>query len=140
MPGLRLPALCTLLLGGCAIPPPLPPAATQYDGVYVGQDTLVSGVDFQCGAPNLHPRLDVRGGRFDYPFQVSPPRVAPLPVQVANDGRMAGQIQYGTGDEIREFSRDRVDWVYLRGVITETVMDATITNIHCVRRLIARRS
>ena len=134
----HLPAMCLLVFGGCAIQPA--PAGTQYDGVYVGQDNLVSGVDFQCGAPSLREQLDVRGGRFDYPFQVSPPRVAPLPVQVDIEGRMAGQMQYGTGDEMIGFSRDRVDWVYLRGDITGTTMDATISNIHCLRRLIARRS
>jgi hypothetical protein len=137
---LCLLALCPLVLDGCAIPSPLPPAGTQYDGVYVGQDTLVSGVGFQCGAPNLQERLNVRGGRFDYPFQVSPPRIAALPVQVAADGVLAGQMQYGTGDEIREFSRDRVDWVYLRGGIAGTTMDATITTMRCGRRLIAQRS
>jgi hypothetical protein len=139
-PRLRPLALCPLVLAGCAIPSPSPPAGTQYDGTYIGQDSLVSGVDFQCGAATLEERLDIRGGRFDYPFQVSPPRVASLPVQIAINGAMAGQMQYGTGDEIREFSRDRVDWVYLRGGITGTTMDATISNIHCVRRLIAERS
>jgi hypothetical protein len=134
---LRLLALCPLVAGSCATPPP--PAGTQYDGTYIGQDSLVSGVDFQCGAPVLEERLEVRGGRFDYPFQVSPPRVAPLPVQVATNGVMAGQMQYGTGDEVREFSRDRVDWVYLHGGIAGTTMHATISNIHCVRRLIAQR-
>ncbi len=140
MPWLRPLALCPVVIGGCAISPPIQPAGTQYDGVYIGQDTLISGADFQCGAPILQERLDVRAGHFDYPFQVSPPRVAPLPVQVARDGTMAGQMQYGTGDEIKEFSRDRVDWVYLRGGIAETTMDATISNIHCIRRLTAQRS
>src|SRR5689334_77752 len=58
------------------------------------------------------------------------PVVAPLPVRVDIEGRMTGQMQYGTGDEITGFSRDRVDWVYLRGDITGTAMDATISNIH----------
>ena len=71
---------------------------------------------------------------------VLPRHVAPLPVQVDIEGRMAGRMQYGTGDEMIGFSRDRVDWVYLRGDITGTTMDATISNIHCLRRLIARRS
>jgi len=136
---LRLLALCPFVLGGCAMATPTPVAGTQYDGVYIGQDSLVSGVDFQCGAPALQEQFEVRGGRFYYPFQVSPPRVAPLPVLVATDGTVAGQMQFGTGDEIREFSRDSVDWVYLRGGITGTTMDATITNMRCVRRLIAHR-
>jgi hypothetical protein len=140
MPCLRLTRLCALVLGSCAIPPPLPPAGVQYDGVYIGQDILVSGAGFQCGLSNPIEQVEVRNGRLDYPFQVSPPRIAPLPVQVAADGTMAGQMQYGTGEEISAFSRDRVDWVYLRGAITGSTMEATITDLRCVRRLVAQRS
>jgi hypothetical protein len=140
MPWLRLTQLCAFLLGGCVIPPPLPPAGVQYDGVYIGQDTLISGVAFQCGLSTPVERVEVRDGRFDYPFQVSPPRIAPLHVQIAADGTMAGQMQYGTGEEISEFSRDRVDWVYLRGAITGSTMEATITNLRCVRQLVAQLS
>jgi hypothetical protein len=139
MPRLRLLALCPIVVGACATAPPPMPAGTQYDGAYVGQDTLISGVEFQCGPPNVQERLEVRSGRFDYPFQVSPPRVAPLPVTIGIRGELTGQMQYGTGDEITEFSRDRVDWVYFRGNITGMTLVGTISNIHCVRRLIAER-
>jgi hypothetical protein len=107
--------------------------------VYVSQDRLLGGVAFQCGAPDLPEAIEVRDGRFAYPFQVSPPRVAPLPVEIAADGRMAGQMQYGTGDEIRALSRDRVDWVYLSGEIVGTTIDATITTQRCERRLAGQR-
>jgi hypothetical protein len=138
MPGLRLLAGCAVLVG-CAGTPASPPAGTRYDGTYVGQDTLVSGAVFQCGAPELAETIGVRGGRFDYPFQVSPPRVAALPVEIAADGTMAGQMRYGTGEEIPGFSRDRIDWVFLRGGMSGRTMEATITDVRCVRRLTAQR-
>jgi hypothetical protein len=131
---------CAVVIGGCAVRPGPAPAGTRYDGVYTSQDTLVSGAAFQCGAPDLPGSIRVRDGRFEYPFQVSPPRVAPLPVDVAADGSMAGQMQYGTGEEIPGFSRDRIDWVRLSGRISGTTMEATITTLRCVRRLTAQRS
>ncbi len=131
---------CGLALAACGVaPPPQPAAGTQFDGTYAGQDVLLSGAAFQCGQPSLAERIEVREGRFAYPFQVSPPRVAPLPVQLAVDGAAAGQMQYGTGEEIPAFSRDRVDWVYFQGRISGDALDATITNTRCVRRLRARR-
>jgi hypothetical protein len=127
------------LVAGCASTPGLAPAGSRYDGTYIGRDTLVSGALFQCGAPDLAEKIEVRDGRFDYPFQVSPPRVAALPVQIAADGTLAGQMRYGTGEEIPGFSRDRIDWVFLRGGISGTTMEARITNMRCMRRLTAQR-
>jgi hypothetical protein len=70
-----------LALVGCAgmadTTPPAPVAGTQFDGSYVGQDTLLSGVAFLCGAADLPERIEVQYGQFAYPFQVNPPRVAP---------------------------------------------------------------
>ena len=91
---------CGLALAGCAgiadTTPPVPAAGAQFDGSYVGQDTLLSGVAFLCGAADLPERIEVQNGQFAYPFQVNPPRVAPLPVQIFEDGTLAGQMQYGT--------------------------------------------
>ena len=91
---------CGLALAGCAgiagTTPPAPAAGAQFDGSYVGQDTLLSGVAFLCGAANLPERIEVQNGQFAYPFQVNPPRVAPLHVQIFEDGTLAGQMQYGT--------------------------------------------
>jgi hypothetical protein len=131
---------CTLLFCSCAIAPAPAPAGTQYDGTYTGQDRLLSGVAFQCGAPDMAETIEVHDGRFWYPFQVSPPRVAPLPVEIAADGGMAGQMQYGMGEEIFGFSRDLTDWVLLRGRISGTTLDATITTTRCARRLAGQRN
>jgi hypothetical protein len=84
-----------LALAGCAgiadNTPPVPAAGTQFDGSYVGQDTLLSGVAFLCGAADLPERIEVQDGQFAYPFQVNPlgsphcpfrsSRTAPWPVR-----------------------------------------------------------
>ena len=136
---------CGLALAGCAgiadTTPPVPAAGAQFDGSYVGQDTLLSGVAFLCGAANLPERIEVQNGQFAYPFQVNPPRVAPLPVQIFEDGTLAGQMQYGTllQEDLPMFFFPRTDWVTLRGRITGAALEATITNIRCVRRLRVQR-
>jgi hypothetical protein len=133
-----------LALAGCAgsaVTTPPVPAVTQLDGSYVGQDTLLSGVAFLCGAANLPERIEVQNGQFAYPFQVNPPRAAPLHVQIFDDGTLAGQMQYGTllEEGSPTFFFPRTDWVTLRGRITGAELEATITNIRCVRRLRAQR-
>lgn len=128
--GLAL-AACTASAG--------PPAGSQFDGTYAGQDTLVIGVAFQCGLATLPETIVVRGGEFDYPFQVNPPRTAPLPVQVFADGTVHGQMQYGT-EEPGPRTRYILDWVRLNGRISGTTLDATITNLRCTRHLTAQRS
>jgi hypothetical protein len=130
-------------LGGCApitAPPTAPAARTQFDGAYVGQDTLLNGVAFQCGDSVLPLRVEVRGGQFAYPFQVSPPRVAPLPVQVAADGTLGGQMQYGTGDDRPRLSSFVTDWATLQGRVVGPTLDATINTQRCARRLTAQRN
>ncbi len=119
--------------------PALPPAGNQFDGSYLGQDSLISGVAFQCGEPVLAETVAINGGRFDYPFQVSPPRTAPLPVQVAADGTLFGQMQYGLLEETPWHPRQINDWVTLRGRISGTQLDATITTMRCARHLVAQR-
>jgi len=136
---------CGLALAGCVgfagTTPSVPAAGSQFDGSYVGQDILLSGVAFLCGAANLPESIEVKNGQFAYPFQVNPPRVAPLPVQVFADGTLVGQMQYGTllEEDSPWFGFPRIDWLTLRGRITGGALDATITNIRCVRRLMAQR-
>ncbi len=132
-----------VVLGGCAPitgAPAGPAAGTHFDGSYIGQDTLVNGVAFQCGEPTLPVRIEVRDGQFAYPFQVSPPRTAPLPVEIAADGTLGGQMQYGTGEDRPRHSSFVADWVTLRGRITGPTLDATITTLRCERRLATQRN
>jgi hypothetical protein len=131
------------LAAGCATlsgVPPVPAAGTQFDGVYGGQDRLVSGVDFQCGAASHPQTIAVIGGRFEYPFEVNPPRTAPLIVLVAADGSFSGQMQYGIDEDLM-FRRQqlRTAWATVTGRITGPILEATIDGYRCVRRLTARR-
>ncbi len=128
-------------LTGCiSTTPALPPAGPQFDGSYVGQDVLVSGAVFQCGEASRTVRINVSGGRFDYPFPVNPPRVAPLPVQIAADGTVRGQMQYGTTEETPKFgSRELFEWVTLSGRITGRILDADVVFYRCARHLTVQR-
>ena len=82
-------------------------------------------------------RLTVRGGRFDYPFAVNPPRTVPIPVQIAADGTFAAQMQYGTED-YGPRSRLRTAWVTVIGRIDGGMLAATIDDYRCTRRLTAQ--
>ena len=124
------------VLGGCAAPAG-PPAGTQFDGSYAGQNTLIRGGGYMCGAPSSSERLTVRGGRFDYPFAVNPPRTVPIPVQIAADGTFAAQMEYGTED-YGPRSRFRTAWVTVTGRIDGGVLAATIDDYRCTRRLTAQ--
>ena len=107
--------------------------------MYVGQDSLVRGGDaFLCGLPTRDLSFTVRNGQFDYPFQVAPPRTAPLPVRLAADGTVAGQLQYGTSESA--FRREYITaQAILSGRVTGDTLEATISDLRCTRRLIARR-
>ena len=132
---------CALALAGCAMPPVAPVAGSQFDGIYTGQDSLVNGVVFQCGLAAIPETFAISSGRFDYPFQVSPPRTAPLPVQVFADGTVYGRMMYGTEEQgIQTQSRFLADWVVLQGHITGTTLGATITNLRCARRLTVQKT
>ena len=130
------------LLGGCAFGPaaaPTPAAGTEFDGQYVGQSTLTRGGGYVCGTPGFPSSLVVRDGRFAYPFEVNPPRTAPVPVQVAADGTFAGEMLYAT-EEYWPLYQIRNAWVTISGRITGGTLDATIVDYRCTRRLTAQRS
>jgi hypothetical protein len=130
------------LLGGCAAAPGMPqvPAAgTVFDGSYAGRNTLIRGWGFICGAPDQSETLTVTGGRFDYPFEVWPPRTTPVPVQVAIDGTLAGQLLYGTED-FTPLTHYRTAWVTVTGRISGGMLDATIIDDRCTHRLTAQKT
>jgi hypothetical protein len=120
-------------LGGCAAPAG-PAAGPQFDGIYAGQNTLIRGGGFLCGAASYPERLTVRGGRFDYSFAVNPPRTVPIPVQIAADGTFSAQMQYGT-EEYGPRSWFRTAWVTVIGRIDGGTLAATIDDYRCTRRL-----
>lgn len=134
----RLAVLCGWLLagaGGCAPPPPPSPA---FDGMYVGQDSLVRGAGFLCGLPARDLSITIRNGGFDYPFEVAPPRTAPMPARVTADGTVTGQLTYGTTDYTSR--RGYITALaILSGRIVGGTLEATISDLRCTRRLLARR-
>ncbi len=139
---LRAAACLVALLSGyrsfAGAAPSLPAAGPPFDGTYIGQNTLVRGWGFVCDRPIYQQTITIRGGRFDYPFAVSPPRTAPLPVQVDADGTLHGQMLYGT-EVYGPSGLYMTAWVTLTGRITGSELDATITDQRCVRHLTARR-
>lgn len=134
--------LLTLLTGAslvsCAVSPVLV-AGTQFDGEFAGQNTLVVGGGYTCGPASYPLTLTVRDGRFDYPFPVNVGRTAPVLVQIAADGSFQGQMQYGTENYI-PVSKYMNAWVIVQGRIADGVLDATISDDRCVRRMTAQRS
>jgi hypothetical protein len=131
---------CAAVPGGPlpAPAPALPAAGTQFDGIYAGQNAAVSGWGFWCGAPAFPATIAVSDGRFDYAFPVNPPRTTPVAVQIAADGTFAAQMQYGT-EEPGPRARYINAWVTVIGRISATELDATVTDLRCVRRVTARR-
>lgn len=130
------------LLGGCAAvagAPAAPAAGTAFDGSYSGQNVLIRGGGYPCGAPAYPINLTVSGGRFDYPFPVNLQRTAPITMQIAADGTFVGQMQYGVQDYTM-ISLFQTAWVYVRGRIAGGTLDATITNDRCTHRITAQRN
>jgi hypothetical protein len=136
--GFVLASGCAALPGAPPPAPAIPAAGAQFDAIYVGQNTAVSGSGFYCGASAYPEMIAVRDGRFDYPFLVNPPRTTPVPVQIAADGTFAAQLQYGT-EEPGPRSRYITAWVTVVGRIAAGELDATVTDLRCVRHLSARR-
>jgi hypothetical protein len=136
---LALLAAWTLAVLGACAPPTAPPAGTAFDGTYAGQATLVSGgPGFICGELAQPLTIVVRSGRFDYPFEFDPPRTTPLPVQIAADGTLNGQMQYGTVDYTPR--RDYLTaWATVAGRVSGTTLEATVAGLRCVRRMVVQR-
>jgi hypothetical protein len=125
---------CSTLSGA----PAAPAAGAQFDGIYAGRNDAVSGWGFLCG-PSAYPQtIAVSGGRFDYPFPVNPPRTTPVPVQIAADGTFAAAMQYGTED-LGPRTLYINAWVTVSGRITGAELDATVSDLRCVRHLTAQR-
>jgi hypothetical protein len=126
------------LLAACTEAPAVATAGTAFDGVYQGENRVVRGSGFVCAPDVFLQSIIVRNGRFDYPFPVSPPYVVPLPVLIAADGSLAGQLQYGT-ENPSAASEFTTAWVLVRGRITGPTLDATVTDKRCTRHLLLQR-
>lgn len=130
------------LLAGCTGSPDTGPAApsagSRFDGSYQGENRLLSGTDYMCGPPNYPQAIVVSRGVFVYPFPVNPPRTTPMPVQIAADGSIHGQMQYVVQDYTPR-SNLRTVWVTVTGQVSDATFDAVATDERCRRRLLLQR-
>jgi hypothetical protein len=138
-----VPAGCLLvLMAGCAgVPgagPTAAPTGSQFDGLYQGENRLIRGDGFLCGPPSYPESIAVSQGGFAYNFAVDPPRTTPMPVQVAADGSVRGQMQYAVQDYTPR-SNIRTSWVTVTGQISGPMLDATVADERCSRRLILQK-
>ena len=133
-----LAPLTGCLLAGCAAAA-APPAGTQFDGTFAGEDTPIRGDGWVCGGTGYPLTLSVRDGRFDYPFPVNLARTTPIAVQIAADGTFVRSVLYGS-QAYTFLSPPRNDWLTIRGQIAGGTLDATITTDRCTWRLTAQRS
>jgi len=133
---------CVLLAAGCTAPPgavsTAPPAGTRFDGLYQGENQLVRGGGYLCGPPAHADAVAISQGGFAYPFPVNPPRTTPMPVQVAADGSLNGQMQYLVQDYDPR-ANIRPVWVTLSGRISGATLDAIVVDERCSRRLLLQR-
>jgi hypothetical protein len=133
---------CVVAMTGCvATPGPVPtapPAGSQFDGVYQGENQLIRGGGYLCG-PSAYPEaVTISQGAFAYPFPVNPPRTTPLPVQVAANGSVDGQLQYVVQDYDPRPNVRRV-WATLSGQISGATLEAIVVDERCSRRLLLQR-
>jgi hypothetical protein len=124
-------------LAQCAAASPgVPPAATQFDGLYVGQSTLVRGWGYVCGAPSYPLQIPVLQGRFVYPIQVPPYGNPPVVVQLRADGSLSAAVLYTAETYLPPGGPGfRYAWINVAGRVAGPTLDATVVDLRCARRV-----
>jgi hypothetical protein len=125
-------------LAECAAPS-VPLAATQFDGLYVGESTLIQGFGYVCGAPSYPLEIPVLQGRFVYPIQVPPYGNPPLVVQLRADGSLAGAVLYSAETFLPRGPDLQYAWINIAGQVTGPTLDATVKDLRCKRHLTLQR-
>jgi hypothetical protein len=131
--------IAATVLAGCELVPSGPPAGTQFDGVYTGQSTLVSGFGYVCGSPGYPFSVSVKDGRFVYAVFIPPYDTPRVPVQVRADGSLSGQSLYTAQDYSPRGDDVMRTWITLSGHISGSTLDATARDERCARRLTLQR-
>jgi hypothetical protein len=126
-----------LLTVGCT-GPPVPAAEDQFDGTYQGGNRVVRGFGWVCAPPSYQDGVTVTAGRFNYTFVDQLPQPALIPVQIAADGTLRGQIQYWI-DSTSQNDWGLTVWARVTGRIDGTALEATVTDFRCTRQLILQR-
>jgi hypothetical protein len=126
-----------LLSVGCT-GPPVPAAGDQFDGTYQGDNRVVRGFGWVCAPPSYQDGVTVTAGRFNYTFVDQLAQPALIPVQIAADGTLRGQIQYWI-DSTSQNDWGLTVWARVTGHINGTALEATVTDFRCTRQLILQR-
>ena len=132
-------AITAMILAGCAEVPPAPPAGTQFDGVYAGQSTLVSGFGYVCGSPAYPFSVSVSDGRFVYSVFIPPYDTPRVPIQIGADGSMSGRSLYVAETFLPRGPDITNAWVTFNGHISGPILAATVQDERCTRRLTLQR-
>ena len=122
-----------MFLAGCS--PAAPPAGTQFDGVYIGTNTLTGGFGYLCGLTSFPSSISIEHGHFQYAYFVTPAGPPVVHVQVRADGSLSGATIYRT-ESLLWRGPDWIDaWITVDGQIAGPVLDAIVRDYHCTRHL-----
>ena len=100
---------------------------------------MISGFGWVCAPPSNQDAVTVKDGRFNYTFVDQLAQPAPIAVQIAADGTLRGQTQYGTESAMR-FSGFIVVWATVTGRINGTALEATVADYRCTRQLMLQKA
>ena len=91
-----------------------------------------------CAPPSYQDAVTVKAGRANYMFIDQLAQPAPIPVQIAADGKFKEQIQYGTHSAMT-WAGMIVVWATVTGRINGMALEATVADYRRQLRL-QRRS
>jgi hypothetical protein len=131
-----LAILCLLGLSACAA---APNAGTQFDGTYVGANTLTrgTGAAWVCGPDTAPGLVTVGAGDFNYVVPITGPTPVVVHVRLHGDGSFSGSTEYFEVES--GLFRGPLAWVTVVGHVTGTAMDAQVDTLNCGRHLSLQR-
>jgi uncharacterized protein YceK len=127
---------CLLVLSGCAA---TPDAGSQFDGTYVGANTLTrgAGAAWVCGPDTAPASVTVGAGDFNYPFPIIGPAPVVVHVRLHEDGSFSGGTEYFEVES--GLFRGPLAWVTVVGHVTGTTLDAQVDSLNCGHHLSLQR-
>jgi hypothetical protein len=130
-----LAAGCVLVLAACAA---VPDAGAQFDGTYVGANTVSRGGNRYCGPDNAAASVSVSAGQFSFPFPISGPQPVVVQVRLRADGSFSGGTEYFESEP--GMFHGPLAWVTMVGHVDGATLDAQVASLRCSRHLALRRS
>jgi hypothetical protein len=126
---------CVLVLSACAV---VPDAGSQFDGTYIGANTVSRGGNGYCGPDTEAASVVVSTGNFSFPFPISGPQPVVVPVRLRADGSFSGGAEYFESEP--GLFRGPLAWVTIVGHIAGATLDVQVASLRCSRHLSLRRS